>query len=203
MLSGGKASFIGSAGELIRYTLKVDKGKLNSEVKRSSFEAVDKWLARDCGLGANRDRFGRFYYEFSTCGILGIRPAQGGAKRDRILVLTATNGLTWLEGERTRGEFGGVGINIAIRDGWLTIVSPIYRSPAYKAGLKAGDKILEIDGESTRGITMMEAVRQLRGPEGTRVTVVIARAGLHETQDLIITRGIVKTGSGRSRKRRR
>ncbi len=79
----------------------------------------------------------------------------------------------------TKGEFTGVGIEITIREGRLTVVSPIEGTPAYEAGLKAGDVILEIDGESARDITIMEAVDRIRGPEGTEVDLTV----LHEKAD--------------------
>lgn len=75
-------------------------------------------------------------------------------------------------------SFGGLGIHIDVRDDWLTVVSPIEDTPAWKAGLKANDKIIEIEGETTVGITTLEAVAILRGEPGTSVTVTILREGL-------------------------
>ena len=68
-------------------------------------------------------------------------------------------------------EFGGIGIQIAADDGQLQIISPMYGTPAYRAGLLAGDRILEIDGKSTDGLTLDEAVEKLKGDEGTSVTL--------------------------------
>ncbi len=99
--------------------------------------------------------------------------------------------------EETRGEFGGLGIEIAIRDGWLTVIAPIEGTPADKAGIMAGDKIVKIDDESTEDITIMEAVHKLRGPKGTKVTVAIARAYQPDTIDISITRGTIKIQSVR------
>jgi len=76
---------------------------------------------------------------------------------------------------QTKGEFGGIGIEITLREEVLTIVAPIDDTPGYKAGLKAGDKITEIEGKSTKGITLEEAVDKLRGPKGSPVTFVISR----------------------------
>ena len=99
----------------------------------------------------------------------------------------------------TKGEFGGLGIEITIRKGKLTVVSPIEGTPAYMAGVKAGDIIVKIDGESTEGITLMEAVKKLRGPKGTKVTITIMREGLEKPLDITITRDIIKIKSVRYR----
>jgi carboxyl-terminal processing protease len=73
----------------------------------------------------------------------------------------------------TKGEFGGLGIQIGIKDRLLTIIAPIEDTPAHKAGTKAGDKIIKIDGESTKDISLHDAVSKLRGPKGTSVTITI------------------------------
>jgi carboxyl-terminal processing protease len=75
----------------------------------------------------------------------------------------------------TKGHFGGLGIRIDIVDNWLTVVQPLEDTPAMKAGLRAGDKIIEIEGETTRDITIEEAVNKLRGPEGSPVTITVLR----------------------------
>ncbi|MBI3990343.1 MAG: PDZ domain-containing protein, partial [candidate division NC10 bacterium] len=80
----------------------------------------------------------------------------------------------------TQGSFGGLGIEITIRDGILTVVSPIEETPAYRAGLKPGDRIVKVDGEDTSDMTLFDAVKRLRGPQGTSVTVTIAREGVKE-----------------------
>ena len=95
----------------------------------------------------------------------------------------------------TKGEFGGLGIEITIKDNKLTVISPIEGTPAYKAGVKAGDVIIAINGESTEGITLMEAVKKLRGPKGTKVTITIVRRGLKKPMDITITRAIIKVKS--------
>lgn len=91
-----------------------------------------------------------------------------------------------------QGEFGGLGITIAIADGWLTVISPLEGTPASEAGLQAGDRIVEIEGESTEGITVDEAVSKLRGEPGTDVTISIWRNGWDEPMELTITRKIIK-----------
>lgn len=75
----------------------------------------------------------------------------------------------------TQGEFGGIGIEISLRDGWLTVVAPIEGTPADAAGLLAGDRIVAIEGKSTQGISLQDAVDQLRGRIGTKVRISIAR----------------------------
>ena len=77
----------------------------------------------------------------------------------------------------TQGEFGGIGIEITLQNGRLTVISPIEDTPAYKAGMKAGDIILEIDGQPTQDITLTEAVKKIRGPKGTKVELTILHKG--------------------------
>ncbi|MCK5594927.1 S41 family peptidase [bacterium] len=92
----------------------------------------------------------------------------------------------------TKGEFGGVGIVIGIRNGLLIIISPIEDTPGYRAGIEAGDVIAEINGKSTQKITLMEAVKKLRGPTGTKVVMGIARKGEKELLHFDIVREIIK-----------
>lgn len=75
----------------------------------------------------------------------------------------------------TQGTFYGVGIEISMRDGVLTVVAPIEGTPAYRAGLRAGDQIIKIGSESTKSMSLMEAVKKIRGPKGSKVTFTIAR----------------------------
>ena len=91
----------------------------------------------------------------------------------------------------TKGEFGGLGITISIKDNILTIISPIEDTPADKAGLKAGDKIIKIEGKPTTNITLEEAVDKLRGKPGTKVTITIFREGKDRPFDVTITRDII------------
>jgi carboxyl-terminal processing protease len=95
----------------------------------------------------------------------------------------------------TKGEFGGLGIQIGIKDKILTIIAPIDDTPAFMAGVKAGDKIIKIDGESTKDITILDAVKKLRGPKGTSVTITIVREGLEKPLDIKIVRDIIKLKS--------
>jgi len=95
----------------------------------------------------------------------------------------------------TEGEFGGIGIEIGIKDDILTVIAPIDDTPAYKAGLKAGDRIVKINKDITRGITLLEAVKKLRGKPGTPVTVTVLREGESKILDFTITRDIIKVKS--------
>jgi len=95
----------------------------------------------------------------------------------------------------TEGEFGGLGIEINIRDGWLTVVTPILGTPAWKAGVLAGDKIIKIEDRSTEGMDIREAVKQLRGPKGTKVTITVVHPGAHKPTDITITRAVIKVPS--------
>lgn len=91
-----------------------------------------------------------------------------------------------------RGEFGGLGIEISIRDQWLTVISPIDGTPAFNAGVSAGDKILEIDGISTEGITLREAVNTLRGKPGTAVTITVLHTWSDDTEEIVVIRAKIK-----------
>ncbi|MFH1246062.1 MAG: S41 family peptidase [Candidatus Omnitrophota bacterium] len=95
----------------------------------------------------------------------------------------------------TEGEFGGLGIQIAIKDGLLTVISPIDDTPAFRAGLKAGDRIVKIEGELTRDITLIDAVKKLRGTPGTKVSITILREGTEKLMDFTISRDIIKIKS--------
>ena len=95
----------------------------------------------------------------------------------------------------TSGEFGGLGITIGMKDKVLTVISPIEDTPAFRAGIKAGDKIVKINGMSTTGLTLDEAVKKLRGKPGTEVTVTIFRNGVEKPFDVTITRDIIKIKS--------
>ena len=92
----------------------------------------------------------------------------------------------------TEGKFGGLGIEITMRNGLLTIVSPIEGTPAWEAGLKAGDIIVKIDGKLTKGITLNGAVKKLRGKPGTKVKLTILREKDRKIDEVTITRKIIK-----------
>ena len=97
--------------------------------------------------------------------------------------------------EDVSGEFQGVGMEIDIIDGILTVVTPLEGTPAQRAGLRAGDKIIKADDTYTADITIDEAVKLIRGPKGTTVTLTILREGWTQTKDFEITRDIVEIPS--------
>ncbi len=97
----------------------------------------------------------------------------------------------------TRGSFMGIGIEITIRDRVLTVVSPIEGTPAYIAGVKAGDKIVRIEGKSTKDMTMLEAVKMIRGPKGTKVNLTIIRNETEKPLEYSITRDVIPLRSVR------
>ncbi|MGM0462253.1 MAG: S41 family peptidase [Fibrobacterota bacterium] len=93
---------------------------------------------------------------------------------------------------RTEGEFGGLGIQISIRDDVLTVMTPIAGTPADRAGIRSGDQIIEIAGEPTKGITLEEAVNKMRGEPGTEITIRISRKGESDLIDYTIERDIIE-----------
>ena len=99
----------------------------------------------------------------------------------------------------TRGVFGGIGIEITIRKDVLTVVSPIEDTPAFQAGVKAGDQIVRIDGKSTKDITIMDAVKKLRGPKDSKVTITIMRENMPRPKDIVLTRWIITIKSIKSK----
>ena len=99
----------------------------------------------------------------------------------------------------TKGEFGGLGIQIGMKDSVLTVIAPIEDTPAYKAGIKAGDKILKINNESTKDMGIQDAVSKMRGAPKTSVTISIFREGWKDVKDFTIVRDIIKIKSVKSK----
>ncbi len=97
--------------------------------------------------------------------------------------------------EDTQGEYGGIGIHIGMRGGILTVIAPIEDTPGFRAGLQSGDKIVEINGEKTIGITLREAVDKLRGPKGEKVRISILGDGDLEPREVEIERDIIEVSS--------
>ena len=95
----------------------------------------------------------------------------------------------------TRGEFGGLGIEITIRDGVLTIVTPIEDTPAFRVGLEAGDHILKIEDQFTKDMEIMEAVRLMRGPAGSDITISVMRDSFEKPQTFTLTREVIQIKS--------
>jgi carboxyl-terminal processing protease len=133
---------------------------------------------------------------------------------DEILMKNAMKGMvenldphsTYLEKEKyrelqegTSGKFGGLGIEIGIRQGKLTVISPIEGTPADTAGIKAGDQIMKIDGMPVKNLSPSNAVKKMRGEPGTSVTLSIARDRIDEILEITIIRETIKARSVRSR----
>jgi carboxyl-terminal processing protease len=89
---------------------------------------------------------------------------------------------------QTQGEYGGLGIEIAVRDGWITVLSPLPGTPAERQGLQAGDRIVDVDGQSTKGWSDDKAVAELRGPKGSTVHIKVARVGADQLIPFAIVR---------------
>jgi carboxyl-terminal processing protease len=99
----------------------------------------------------------------------------------------------------TKGEFGGLGIQIGMKDKTLTVIAPIEDTPAFRAGIKAGDQIVKINKESTQDMTLQDAVSKMRGAPKTSVTIGILREGWEEPKDFTIVREIIKIKSVKSK----
>jgi len=94
--------------------------------------------------------------------------------------------------EDTQGEYGGIGIHIGLRNGILTVIAPIEDTPGFRAGLQSGDKIVEINGERTMGISMREAVTKLRGPKGEKVVISVLSEDDPEPREVEIVRDVIE-----------
>ena len=101
--------------------------------------------------------------------------------------------------EQTKGEFGGLGIEVTMENGFVKVVAPIDDTPAANAGLEAGDFVTHIDGESVLGLTLSEAVDKMRGPVGSDIVITISREGAEEPFDVTITRDVIKIRAVRAR----
>ena len=97
----------------------------------------------------------------------------------------------------TKGSFSGVGIEISVRDNVLTVVSPIEGTPAFAAGIKAGDQIVRIDNKPTSDMTLTDAVKSIRGKKGTKVKLTVVREGVDKPLEFTITRDVIPLRSVR------
>lgn len=95
----------------------------------------------------------------------------------------------------TKGSFGGLGIEITVKDGYLTVISPIEDTPAFRAGIKSGDQILKIEDKLTKDMTIMDAVKHMRGPKGSKVTITIMREGFDKPKEFTLVRDIIQVKS--------
>ncbi|PTW44502.1 MULTISPECIES: S41 family peptidase [Rhodovulum] len=100
---------------------------------------------------------------------------------------------------QTRGEFGGLGIEVTQEDGFVKVVSPIDGTPADEAGIESGDFITHVNGESVLGLTLDDAVEMMRGPVGSEIVITVVRKGVDEPFDVTITRDTIKLTAVRSR----
>jgi carboxyl-terminal processing protease len=98
----------------------------------------------------------------------------------------------------TSGKFGGLGIEIGVKDNILTVISPIEDTPAWKAGIKSGDRVVKISGESTKGMNLVEAVQRMRGKKGSDVMLSVYREGWDKIRDIKVTRAEIKIQSVKS-----
>jgi carboxyl-terminal processing protease len=99
----------------------------------------------------------------------------------------------------TRGSFGGLGIEITTRNNILTVVSPIEDTPAYRAGIRSGDQIIKIEDEFTKDMPLVEAVKKMRGPKGTKIHLTLRREGVSKFIELTLTREVIRIQSVKSR----
>ncbi|MDZ4312216.1 MAG: S41 family peptidase [Cypionkella sp.] len=100
---------------------------------------------------------------------------------------------------QTRGEFGGLGIEVTMEEGYIKVVSPMDGTPADKAGIKPGDFITMVDGENVQGLTLDEAVDKMRGPIGSEIVINVVREGVAEPFDVSIIRDTIKVAAVKSR----
>jgi carboxyl-terminal processing protease len=105
--------------------------------------------------------------------------------------------------EDTEGSFSGVGLQVGVRDGALTVVAPIEDTPAFEAGIMTGDRLEKIEGQSTEKFTMTDAVKRLRGEPGTKVTITIGRSTWPESKDFTLPRADIRVYSVKDRENHR
>jgi carboxyl-terminal processing protease len=133
---------------------------------------------------------------------------------DRTLITSAISGMlsnldphsAYLDAEAfkelqvgTHGEFGGLGIEVGMEDGFVKVISPIEDTPAFRAGLKAGDLIIKIDDTLVKGLTLNDAVKRMRGKPDTRIRLTISRKGEGAPFEVTLTREVIKVRSVRSK----
>ncbi|HEX4555921.1 MAG TPA: PDZ domain-containing protein, partial [Xanthobacteraceae bacterium] len=100
---------------------------------------------------------------------------------------------------QTRGEFGGLGIEVTQEDGLIKVVAPIDETPAAKAGIRAGDIITHLDDEAVQGLTLNQAVEKMRGQVNTKIRLKVMRKGLDKPLEVTIVRDVIRVRSVRSK----
>jgi carboxyl-terminal processing protease len=95
----------------------------------------------------------------------------------------------------TRGSFGGLGIEITVKNDMLTVVAPIDGTPATKAGIKSGDQIVKIDNDFTKGMTLTDAVKRMRGPKGSKIHLTLHREGIPDLFTVTVVRDVIRIDS--------
>jgi carboxyl-terminal processing protease len=100
----------------------------------------------------------------------------------------------------TRGSFGGLGIEITVKNSMLTVVSPIEDTPAYKAGIKANDQIIKINNDFTKDMTLTDAVKRMRGPKGSKISLTLHREGIPKLFTITLERDVIKIKSVKAKK---
>lgn len=98
----------------------------------------------------------------------------------------------------TTGEFGGLGIEVGMEDGFVKVIAPIDDTPAARGGVEAGDLIIKLDGVSVKGLTLDKAVEKMRGPKGSDITITVVREGFDQPFDITLTRDTIKVRSVRA-----
>ncbi|UZJ43323.1 S41 family peptidase [Marinimicrobium sp. C6131] len=101
--------------------------------------------------------------------------------------------------ENTSGEFGGIGIEVGMEDGFVKVIAPIDDTPAQKAGIEPGDLIIRLDDQPVKGMSLNDAVEKMRGPKGSDLTVTVVREGIDQPFEVTLTRDIIKVKSVRVR----
>jgi len=99
----------------------------------------------------------------------------------------------------TQGEFGGLGIEVGMEDGFVKVISPIEDTPAYSAGIKSGDLIIKLDDSSVKGMSLNDAVKRMRGKPNTSITLTVVRKGEAKPLTFTLTRAVIKIQSVKSK----
>jgi carboxyl-terminal processing protease len=185
-----------------------EKGKSSQQKQSAAISIEDaKFKNKDLGADTNID----FSLFWNVWDLLKKKYVDSGNLDARKLFYGAINGMmqatgdpytTFLGPEENKkfsedisGNFEGIGAELGIKNGILTIIAPLEGTPAEKAGLRSGDKIIKIDGKTAGDMTIEEAVDNIRGKKGSSVTLTIFREGNDNTQDIVVERGVINVKS--------